>query len=210
MALHHWVMFFLTYLATTLSPGPNILLSVRNTLRFGPGAMVATLAGNLTAQLLLATAVTLGVGAILKEVPAAFMAVKVVGAGALIYLGIRQLLTRPAVPVVMGEAMVCLAASRWQLAAQAFLVSASNPNTLLFLCVFLPQFIVQGQPLLKPFALMVATMAMTVVMVHAAYCLMAYHFSRRFKAAHWVAMLKRSCGLIFIGVGMHLLDARIL
>jgi homoserine/homoserine lactone efflux protein len=210
MALHHWVMFFLTYLATTLSPGPNILLSIRNTLRYGAAAMAATLAGNLTAQLLLTSAVTLGVGAILKTVPMAFMAVKVVGAGALIYLGARQLFAPTALAQTLSQRPTGIAASKWQIAAQAFLVSASNPNTLIFLCVFLPQFINQGQSMARPFVIMISTMASTVTVVHSLYCVVAHHFTKRMRAARWSAWVKRGCGVIFIGVGMHLLDARIL
>lgn len=210
MALHHWVMFFLTYLATTASPGPNILLSVRNTLRYGAVAMAATLLGNMAAQLLLTTAVTLGIGAILVAVPAAFMTVKVIGAGALIYLGIRQLLMRPAAAQAIDSLQVASPASRWQIAGQAFLVSASNPNTLMFLCVFLPQFIERGQSMARPFLIMISTMALTLTVVHTLYCAVAHHFSRRFKAARWVGVLKRACGVIFIGVGVHLLDARVL
>lgn len=209
MALHHWVMFFLTYLATTLSPGPNILLSVRNTLRHGAWGTAATLAGNLAAQVLLTSAVTLGVGALLLSVPGAFMTVKVIGAGALIFLGVRQLFARPAAAVALGQLPVPAPASPWQLAGQAFLVSASNPNTLMFLCVFLPQFIDKGQALSR-LLLMLATMAATMVLVHSTYCLLAYHFSRRLGAGRWVGLLKRACGVIFIGVGVHLLDARVL
>ncbi|HCV38541.1 MAG TPA: lysine transporter LysE, partial [Pseudomonas sp.] len=52
--MHLWLPFALAYLTTTLSPGPNILLVVRNALRHGPSAMAVTLLGNLAAQLLLA------------------------------------------------------------------------------------------------------------------------------------------------------------
>lgn len=208
MALHHWVMFFLTYLATTLSPGPNILLSVGNTLRYGGAAMAATLAGNLTAQMLLASAVTLGVGAMLIAVPMAFMALKFVGAGALIYLGVRQLFAPVAVTV--DQIPVSAPASRWQIAGQAFLVSASNPNTLMFLCVFLPQFIEKGQSMTRPFLIMIATMTSTVTVVHSLYCAAAHHLRKRLRAARWAIRVKRVCGLIFVGVGIHLLDPRIL
>lgn len=210
MALHHWVMFFLTYLATTLSPGPNILLSVGNVLRYGAPAMAATLAGNLAAQLLLTGAVTLGVGAILTTVPMAFMAVKVVGAGALIFLGLRQLFAPKAVAKAIGQSTASATASKWRIAGQAFLVSASNPNTLIFLCVFLPQFIEKGQPLTQPFLIMIATMTSTVAVVHSLYCAAAHHFSKRLRATGWAAWVKRVCGVVFIGVGVHLLDARIL
>src|SRR5690349_18989421 len=94
MALHLWFTFFLAYLATTMTPGPNVLLVVRNALRHGPAAMGATLVGNLSAQLLVVTGVAFGVGALLVAMPTAFLALKIIGAGYLIYLGVRQLFSR--------------------------------------------------------------------------------------------------------------------
>ena len=210
MALHHWVMFFLTYLATTLSPGPNILLSIGNTLHYGAAAMAATLAGNLTAQILLTGAITLGVGAMLMTAPMAFMVLKVVGASVLIYLGVRQLFARPALVGTLARRPAHPLVSKWYITAQAFLVSASNPNSLIFLCVFLPQFIEKGQPMTRVFLIMIVTMATTVMAVHSLYCVVAYYFSKRLRATRWVVWVKRLCGTIFIGVGLHLLEARIL
>ncbi|MEA9978495.1 MULTISPECIES: LysE family translocator [unclassified Pseudomonas] len=186
------------------------MLSVGNTLRYGAAAMAATLAGNLTAQMLLTSAVTLGVGAILTTVPMPFMAIKVLGAGALIYLGVRQLFAPVAAAEAIGQLPANGPTSKWRIASQAFLVSGSNPNTLMFLCVFLPQFIEKGQAMTRPFLIMIVTMASTVTVVHSLYCTAAHYFSKRLRAARWAGRIKRICGVIFIGVSVHLLDARIL
>src|SRR5262245_52054965 len=103
MALHLWLTFSLAYLLTSLTPGPNVLLTVRNALRHGPSGMGATMVGNLLAQLLVISAVALGVGAMLVSLPSAFLALKIVGAGYLIYLGLRQLFARTAAPVPAAE-----------------------------------------------------------------------------------------------------------
>ena len=133
MALHLWFTFFLAYLATTMTPGPNVLLVVRNALRHGPAAMGATLVGNLTAQLLVVTGVAFGVGALLVAMPTAFLALKIIGAGYLIYLGVRQLFSRK---VAVNAPEVVAAGSsvaKWRIAAEAFLVSISNPKAMIFL-----------------------------------------------------------------------------
>lgn len=100
MALHLWLTFSFAYLLTSLIPGPNVLLTVRNALRYGPSGMGMTLFGNLTAQLLTITAVAMGVGALLISLPTAFLVLKLAGASYLIYLGLRQLLGKggPAAP----------------------------------------------------------------------------------------------------------------
>lgn len=210
MALHLWFTFALAYLATTLSPGPNVLLVVRNALRYGPPAMAVTLLGNLVAQLLVTSGVALGVGAILIAVPTAFLALKVIGAGYLIYLGLRQLLARTPVARPEGEPQTSPPSSKWKIGMEAFLVSASNPKTLIFLCAFLPQFLDHERPIPGQFLMMYLTIAAIVVMVHSVYCYTAYRFSKRLSAAHWVVALKRTTGAIFIGLGVRLLNTRAL
>lgn len=208
MAVHLWFTFFLAYLATTLTPGPNVLLVVRNALRHGPAAMGATLVGNLLAQLLVITGVALGVGALLIAVPSAFLALKIVGASYLIYLGLRQLLSPNAAMNATAVATSPVPVARWRIGLEAFLVSASNPKTLIFLCAFLPQFLQPGRSIVGQFAVMYLTIAVIVMVVHVAYCYTAFRFSARLGAARWVAIIKRLGGSLFIGLGVRLLTTR--
>nr|WP_288356801.1 LysE family translocator [uncultured Pseudomonas sp.] len=209
MALHLWFTFTLAYLATTLTPGPNVLLIVRNALRHGPAAMGATLLGNLSAQLLVTTGVALGVGALLIAMPTAFLALKIIGAGYLIYLGLRQLFTRQAAAGNSSvELSAAVAVAGWRIAGEAFLVSASNPKTMIFLCAFLPQFLQPERAVSLQFTVMYLTIAAIVVVVHSLYCFVAFRFSERLKALRWVATIKRLTGALFIGLGVRLLSAR--
>ncbi|TBU71933.1 LysE family translocator [Phytopseudomonas daroniae] len=208
MELYLWLTFSLAYLATTLTPGPNVLLIVRNALRYGPYAMGLTFVGNLVAQLLVISGVALGVGAILIAVPSAFLALKIAGAGYLIYLGVCQLFFRAPATGATGEVPAFPPSAKWRIGAEAFLVSASNPKTLIFLCAFLPQFLDHGRPIAGQFLVMYLTIAAIVVTVHSLYCYTAYRFSKRLNAAHWAAILKRITGAVFIGLGVRLLNTK--
>lgn len=210
MLMHLWFTFFLAYLATTLTPGPNVLLVVRNALRHGPAAMAATLAGNLAAQLLVVTGVALGIGALLIAMPSAFLVLKVLGADYLIYLGLRQLLNRSAAGQPSAVPGHSPAISKWRIGLEAFLVSASNPKTLIFLCAFLPQFLQPGRSITEQFMVMYFTIAVIVIVVHAIYCYSAFRFSKRLNATRWVAAIKRLSGALFIGLGVRLLNTRAL
>lgn len=210
MALHLWITFSLAYLATTLSPGPNVLLVVRNALRDGPSAMAATLLGNLGAQLLVTSGVALGVGAMLVAIPTAFLVLKVAGAGYLIYLGLRQLFSRARTAQLKSAMAASVSSSNWNVGTEAFLVSVSNPKTLIFLCAFLPQFLDHDRPILGQFMVMYVTVAAIVVIVHSAYCYAASRFSKRLAAARWVSSLKRITGALFIGLGVRLLNTKAL
>ncbi|MCY1453354.1 Homoserine/homoserine lactone efflux protein [compost metagenome] len=131
-----------------------------------------------------------------------------VGAGYLIYLGARQLFARQSVPAAATEGAVPAAQSKWRIGTEAFLVSASNPKTLIFFCAFLPQFLDHGRPIAEQFAVMYLTSAAIVCGVHSFYCFSALHFSKHVKASRVVAALKRATGALFIGLGVRLLSAR--
>lgn len=208
MALHLWLTFSLAYLLTSLTPGPNVLLTVRNALRYGPSGMGMTLFGNLAAQLLAISAVAMGIGALLVSLPSAFLALKLVGAGYLIYLGLRQLLARSASNTASNQPVAVSHHGKWRIGLEAFLVSASNPKTLVFFCAFLPQFLEPGRPIFGQFAAMYLSMALIVCLVHSFYCFTAYRFGQRIKASPIAAWFKRATGALFIGLGVRLLNTR--
>lgn len=207
MALHLWLTFSFAYLLTSLLPGPNVLLTVRNALRYGPSGMGMTLLGNLSAQLLTITAVAMGVGALLISLPTAFLVLKLAGAAYLIYLGVRQLMA-PGKPGLPATTPTALPQTQWRIAVEAFLVSASNPKTLVFFCAFLPQFLEPGRPIFGQFAAMFVSCSLIVCLVHSFYCFTAYRFGQRLKASAVAAWFKRASGALFIGLGVRLLNTK--
>ncbi|RQZ48230.1 LysE family translocator [Burkholderia sp. Bp9099] len=207
MSIQTWLLFAAAYLATTLSPAPNVLLVIRNTVRYGSRGTAATIAGNLVAQGALVMLVAFGVGAVLAEMPPLFIAMKVVGAAYLIYLGIRQLRggRNPRSPD--GEAAI-VEPDRRKLFREALFVSGSNPKTMIFLSAFMPQFIAHDRPLAMQFVAMYATIACTVVIVHSVYSFGVRRLHRGLAISPWVRAAKRASGLLFVGLGIKLLTAR--
>jgi threonine/homoserine/homoserine lactone efflux protein len=207
MALHVWFIFSVAYLITTLSPGPNVLLVIRNTLRYGARGTLATLAGNLAAQLFLIVLVALGVGALVAAMPMAFLAMKLIGAAYLIYIGLVQLLRRQGLSSTAMQASLPRVSSP-KVFGEALLVSISNPKTLIFFSAFLPQFIEPGRSLFTQFTVMYLTIALIVVTVHCMYSLSLSRLSKQLSASRWVVAIKRASGALFIGLGVKLLMAR--
>ncbi|PCE32587.1 LysE family translocator [Burkholderia ubonensis] len=208
MSVQTWMIFAAAYLVTTLSPGPNVLLVVRNTVRYGRHGTAATIAGNLVAQLFVVVLVALGVGAVLAAMPPLFVAMKVVGALYLMVLGVRQLRG----PRTGADAQTRMQPhempDRKKLFREALLVSASNPKTLVFLSAFMPQFIAHDRPLPMQFAVMYLTIACMVVLVHSVYSAGVHQFHRGFGMTGWVHALKRASSLLFVGLGIRLLTSR--
>ena len=90
MDWHVWLAYFLAAWLIALSPGSGAVLSMSHGLQYGVRQTTATIVGlqiGLASILLVAGA---GVGALLLASTTAFMVVKVLGAGYLIWLGVKQ------------------------------------------------------------------------------------------------------------------------
>jgi RhtB (resistance to homoserine/threonine) family protein len=72
-------------------PGPDTALTVRNALAAGRRGGVYTAAGVATGQLVWTIAVSVGIASVLAASAPAFLALKLIGAAYLIYLGVQSL-----------------------------------------------------------------------------------------------------------------------
>jgi threonine/homoserine/homoserine lactone efflux protein len=207
MPLHTWFLFAIAYLVTTISPGPNVLLVIRNTVRFGSRGTTATIAGNLLAQLIVVVLVALGVGAVLAAMPPLFLGMKVAGAIYLMYLGVKQLRRRTPKAAAVNTLSTRPLDQR-RIFREALLVSGSNPKTLIFLSAFMPQFITHDQPLPAQFIVMYLTVAGTVALVHTIYSFGVRRIHNGLGANRWLEAVKRCSGLVFVGLGIKLLTTR--
>ncbi|HMC46903.1 MAG TPA: LysE family translocator [Caballeronia sp.] len=208
MSFHTWFLFATAYLVTTISPGPNVLLVIRNTVRFGGRGTAATIAGNLLAQLVVVLLVALGVGAVLAAMPPLFLAMKVLGAVYLMVLGLKQLRSRKPKAAASANALPAQSLDRRKIFREALLVSGSNPKTLIFLSAFMPQFIVHDQPLPTQFIAMYLTVACIVALVHTIYSFGVRRIHSGLGTSRWIEALKRCSGLVFFGLGIKLLTAK--
>jgi len=128
--------------AVVLSPGPDSIYTLTQSLAAGRGAGVAASAGTATGVLVHTTAAVLGLSALLRTTAAAYTAVKYVGAAYLVYLGV-QLLRRDGAFEVdegLGAADASLAESY----RTALVINVSNPQVAVFVIAFFPQFVPPG------------------------------------------------------------------
>jgi threonine/homoserine/homoserine lactone efflux protein len=89
------VLFVVTSLILIITPGQDMLLVMSRSIAQGSKAGVATAAGVSTGLLGHTALATLGLGALLSASEMLFVAIKLVGAAYLIYLGIRLFISRP-------------------------------------------------------------------------------------------------------------------
>jgi homoserine/homoserine lactone efflux protein len=205
MALTTWLLFVAMAAVSILSPGPAFLVAVRNGMAGGVRRVALSSLGNISGLLLLASAAVLGLGVVLTTSEMLFTALKLCGAGYLIYLGVRQW-RNPASLVVASPAPPTR--GRAHIFSEGLLVAISNPKAILFFTALFPQFLDPGLPLAPQFTLMVGTfMALSFA------TLMAYGSLAR-QIACWLGSAKRArwvnrfMGSAFIGLGVSLLRLR--
>jgi threonine/homoserine/homoserine lactone efflux protein len=121
-----------------LTPGPAVLYIVARSIEQGRVAGLASVFGITTGTLVHVLASTLGLSALLASSTLAFAAVKYAGAGYLIYMGVRRILSRTDAP---ASQLKLPKRSLGRLYRDGFIVNLLNPKTALFFLAFLPQFV---------------------------------------------------------------------
>ena len=202
MDIDTWIIFSLAYLVTTISPGPNVLLVLKNTVRHGKGSALATILGNLSCQLLIVILVALGVGSIIAKTPLFFLVLKICGGTYLIYLGIINLLSSHP-DTVEPELKVHhkRKGSFRKIYKQGFLVSASNPKTIIFLSAFLPQFLNEKASVSYQFCIMFVTISLIVFTIHMTYSYFTELCKNRLASTNIRNIFSKITGSAFIAMG---------
>jgi len=121
-----------------LTPGPAVLYIVARSVEQGRIAGLASVFGITTGTLVHVLASTLGLSALLASSTLAFALVKYAGAGYLIYIGVRRILSRNDTP---ASRLKLPSRSLGRLYCDGFIVNLLNPKTALFFLAFLPQFV---------------------------------------------------------------------
>lgn len=124
-----------------LTPGPAVLLAIRNGAMYGLKVALAGILGNISAVFVLAMLSIIGVGLLLASSNSILFWLKIVGGGYLIYLGVRSCNSRSNTTAVVAATKITPDINGYKLFGEAFMVGISNPKALLFFTALFPQFV---------------------------------------------------------------------
>ena len=192
-----------------VTPGPDTALTIRNTLLGGRGGGVATAFGVVTGQAVWALATSVGVAALLVASEPAFMALKLVGAAYLIYLGLQALHGAFRHRGVDAPAEV----TRGQLAPstayrQGVISNLGNPKMAAFFPSLLPQFAPGGEAsFLGLLALGLLFCLMTLVWL-TGYAIAVAKAGDLFRRSRIRRTIEGITGAVLIGLGVRLATTR--
>jgi threonine/homoserine/homoserine lactone efflux protein len=133
------IAFAATALIVIVIPGPSVLFAVSRALAGGRRVAVLSVLGNALGEYAQVIAVAFGIGALVEHSVTAFMVLKMLGGGYLVYLGVKTFLRRRS----LAEALAVPLEARSDPVSflEGFTVGATNPKTIVFLAAILPQFV---------------------------------------------------------------------
>ena len=126
-----------------ITPGPDMTFFLGRTLAQGRAAGLAAVAGALTGILVHTTLVALGLSALIVAAPQAFLALKLAGAGYLLWLAVQAIRHGSALSLPGTPAPRASLAATW---ASGLAINLLNPKIVLFFMTFLPQFVSPANP----------------------------------------------------------------
>jgi len=202
MSLTLYAAFVLATTILMLIPGPNVALIVANSLAHGARFGLTTVAGTTAAMVVQLALTGLGMTTLLGRLASAFEALRWLGVVYLLWLGLNAWrapatdLTKTAPEPRSPRAIF----------ARGFLVSLTNPKTLLFYTAFFPQFLTPGAAMVGQIAILATTFLVVAVVVDSGWALLA----ARFRGALGVngRLRNRLTGGLLMGAGLGLALAR--
>jgi threonine/homoserine/homoserine lactone efflux protein len=138
MSTNEVLAFAALSLVMIVIPGPSVLFTIGRALTVGRREALLSVAGNALGAYLQVVAVAFGVGVVVERSAAVFTVVKLAGAAYLVYLGVRAVRHRRKVTDALAESVSRIGPAR--ALRDGVIVGVTNPKTIVFMIVALPQF----------------------------------------------------------------------
>lgn len=206
-----YLVFFIMAAATVASPGPGVVLTLSNALRYGFFNTFSGIFGVACGAAVVAGISATSVGLILASSTLAFTLMKYLGAAYLVYLGVKLLRAAPLEININTYEDGLAGSSKSSKSLRYFIEGLSlqftNPKAVFFFMSIFPQFIDSGRSYLPQFSLLVLTYSGLVMAIHCVYFLAAQ------KAKNWITSprggnaVRKMSGAAFIFFGIMLARA---
>ena len=198
MPFEIWLAYTFVTATFLLIPGPTIMLVISYSLIRGRQAVFALVLGVGLGDVAAMILSFIGVGMLLQTVATAFQFLKWIGAAYLIWLGIRM----------WSSASESLELSEktdnkvWHaIMANAFVITALNPKSIVFFLAFLPQFINSEKPFITQSLILGSTFLVLAIISVLFYSLLASFTGQQMQLSLIHRWTNRIGGSLLIGAG---------
>ena len=162
-----YISFLIVSFTLIIIPGPNILVIVSSSVQHGKIHGLQTVAGTSLAMAIQLLVVALGTTWLVEVLTGSFYFLKWAGVGYLFYLGFKYSMRalNSGTPLPAPKHSVSF--------VRGFIVSLTNPKTLLFFSAFLPQFISSTENYVYQITLLSASFLFIAIILDSAYAILS-------------------------------------
>lgn len=201
VSLAVWFSLLTASVVISFTPGAGAINTMSNALNQGWRRSIWGIIGQQIALIVHVAIVAAGVGLLVSRSEFLFNAIRYAGAAYLVFLGIRLILTKPAVVVEDSIAPVDSRESHWSMIRRGFWVNLLNPKAIVFFLAFIPQFIRLDEPPIPQYLTLVSTVIVVDVLVMwGFFAAAARPFRRLTRSARGQRILNSVFGVLFIAV----------
>ena len=204
MEIRVFLVFVAISTAVIVVPGPSILLIVSNSLQLGARHGLYTVAGTSLAMLIQLGIAVAGLTSLLVLLTDWFSWFRWIGVIYLCYLGIARWRSTN----LSGDLESGAGSENRTAFGAGFVVSLTNPTTMLFFVAFFPQFLNAEMPAGKQFIAMSATFWILAAIFDCGYASLAGHIGKSMQDPRWIKWRNRLSGAILIAAAIALTLAR--
>jgi threonine/homoserine/homoserine lactone efflux protein len=187
-------------------PGPSVLFTISRALTVGRRSALLTVVGNEIGLCVQIVAVAFGVGAVVERSAQILTVIKLAGAAYLVYLGVQAIRHRRS----MAEALAAKVSPVRPLRAirDGFAVGATNPKSIVFFIVALPEFTTTAPghlPVPAQMIILGALFPAIALVLDSAWAALAGTARQWFvRSPRRLALIGGTGGLVMIGLGVSL------
>jgi homoserine/homoserine lactone efflux protein len=188
-------------------PGPAVVLTIKNSIRYGCHIAIANILGNFMAMVILASLSAFSLGTIIVSSTLIFTSLKIIGCIYLVFLGIKAWRT-PVVyqaefPALSGQTRTFLSVLQ-----EGFYVGIANPKAIAFFTALFPHFINPTRNVFPQFATLIMTIEGISFLVLMLYALVAAQVATYLLRGATLPLFNKVTGIAFVSFGFALLYER--
>lgn len=205
MTAGQFLLFIATGTVAAAAPGPNILYTLSQSVRYGSAATLPMVIGLGGASAVYGLASILGAGSLLLAAPEVVTAARWLAAAYFLQLGAKQ--WRTASSGLEIEEAAGAVPKRTLL--RSFVVGLSNPKVMLYYMVLIPQFVNPETSIAVQLTFLVALQVLIKVAVLLAYTVLARPLRRWLRGEGRARLMNRSVGAMLIVAAVLLVAPRL-
>ncbi|MCZ2368368.1 LysE family translocator [Vibrio diabolicus] len=197
-------MFIPTFFFVSITPGMCMTLALTLGMSIGYRRTLWMMIGELVGVALVSVSAVLGIAAIMLNYPWMFIALKFIGGGYLLYLGVEMWRSRGKLAINVDN-LETHRSGNVALIMQGFVTAIANPKGWAFMISLLPPFIDQNAALAPQLIVLVSIILLFEFICMSLYATGGKGLKRVLGQSKNVRLMNRIAGTLMMGVGVWLL-----